>query len=1574
MSIGGEEGEPAYLIPSFKGGKKLKDPIAEFKKTGEHLGGPFKTWQEAEKFGEMRHQYVEKGQDIPTPLKTWGDMQDGGTLSEKVLVHDPQDYEGGHRYALKKTITPYKTNQEIKKYTKAATNPEDIDFLHNYRHTSGVDNKNATAVPYEGDRHWNIDRFITDPAFGKDYPNLKSDDGSIEAERRNVLADMFKYQMYQHPEQSKGKSFRQAKRFVRNEIDPRVEGPYFQNYMREGVYPVNTGGLTTFTNSNPFFAAWETMQGEEDPTNKNYRKNPWDDAKVEEVAKDYLKNTKKLSRKETREQIKKWKDESKSMIDDYYKPSNTPQTGEPPIQEMAMGGALPGAVGFTYARTQDPAPSNGKYTKKTKASAQDGKALSPDANDRSTLGFNTDDPAFQNIKANSFVPFDKKDFEGIRQNMAGYMSSPLYMDRLSKSIPDAENAKEIQKRRLDNLLSIKLNPKTVNEGTNYSSNSINLGATDFVDNAMVSHEIAHGTVPNLTTSYGKQNIFGKVANVVGDLFQPYEQFSNSELEKINIPLSGEVTTPGFINMLARREEHYKPQGTKASAKTAANETYGDLTGMRQLLLDNGVTTEFGQELTPELFKKATENKRVINSPAFKRMKLRFKDEDIIKMNNEVAMNDNAAPLTQAQNGNMFPKATLTLDDPKLNTPNNFELSTAIKSGTQDPTATNLETDSFGQAYNKARKKGKTNFSYQGKKYSTKYKGTPEEQLRQTGITDAQLHDKNIIQDQFARNLTPQGYDMSNAIFALFGKNKSRREMEDAAVNNKDLNRGMYPSDEIRRRLDAGNLYSGLPQKYNTFSVSKNKPSISKNKDDIYYSMTNDKLREQLRNKLITYDLDLQEEVPVHFKKYDNSIEYIPESPNKVILKDDSGVMFNFTASLGKDDKGDYVSYYDKWDIEPTDFGKPFEIYDKIYLKDLIKGYKPYTPKKQKGGVIKDDMGQWAHPGEVTEIGSNDITMQGVDYPVLGISDTGDTQMMYPDQDYKFDGDKVTEFPMKQNGGWLDKYKAQSGKTAAPYGSLQGDLPEVVVTSSKPSKWGNMKFAPYDPSNQPTISQWNPKPGEREAMAAAEQARKDEENSLYNNKHIKALRNSAFADWRPYALAGGITALPAIGSALGLGSTSTALATPIAGVPGLTGANVINAAFAYQAAKNLPNVASSIKTAYQNPTLNNLGNAALETGLTTLDALPFASSVAPGVKAAINASKESGLLSNAYKVNPFAFKSNSDAYTQGTANASSSNYIDDFISSNRSYFEEKAGEKLAGAKNRKAIAEGNKWFEDWANNPETARKIRQQIIDQKTFGKNNPEIFDRINTPETMGHYEYLTTYKPGAAEYPLADQKKDLIKTILGKNEYRTPMIHADNTGVSYRHGLSPWTSNVTSMDYYTPGNRLSGPGTWISRTPAMNQAARKSITIHENTHDWLRDDALTRLGYKDEIQSHLSQEAMDANTKWVTSGYDTKKNYLGYLADPTEVHARIMQARQHFGLTPTDKVTSEMAESMLQVIREGKTSINKQFADIFSSPKGAAQLFNKLPVVAPVAVGVGAAATTLPKEQKNCVWLNKYK
>jgi hypothetical protein len=60
------------------------------------------------------------------------------------------------------------------------------------------------------------------------------------------------------------------------------------------------------------------------------------------------------------------------MLNEYV--SNS--TGKDDLTTAAFGGSVggtfPGSTGFMYARTNSPAPSNGKYAKKTKASAQDG--------------------------------------------------------------------------------------------------------------------------------------------------------------------------------------------------------------------------------------------------------------------------------------------------------------------------------------------------------------------------------------------------------------------------------------------------------------------------------------------------------------------------------------------------------------------------------------------------------------------------------------------------------------------------------------------------------------------------------------------------------------------------------------------------------------------------------------------------------------------------------------------------------------------------------------------------------------------------------------------------------------------------------------------------------------------------------------------------------------------------------------------------------------------------------------------------------------------------------------------------
>ena len=83
-----------------------------------------------------------------------------------------------------------------------------------------------------------------------------------------------------------------------------------------------------------------------------------------------------------------------------------------------------------------------------------------------------------------------------------------------------------------------------------------------------------------------------------------------------------------------------------------------------------------------------------------------------------------------------------------------------------------------------------------------------------------------------------------------------------------------------------------------------------------------------------------------------------------------------------------------------------------------KNYSPIWERQfQNLGIIKDNNGYWNSNnwGKVVEIDSNDITMKGVDQPLLGISDEGDIQYMEPNKDYKFKGKKVREFPIARNG-------------------------------------------------------------------------------------------------------------------------------------------------------------------------------------------------------------------------------------------------------------------------------------------------------------------------------------------------------------------------------------------------------------------------------------------------------------------------------------------------------------------------------------------------------------------------------
>ena len=121
-------------------------------------------------------------------------------------------------------------------------------------------------------------------------------------------------------------------------------------------------------------------------------------------------------------------------------------------------------------------------------------------------------------------------------------------------------------------------------------------------------------------------------------------------------------------------------------------------------------------------------------------------------------------------------------------------------------------------------------------------------------------------------------------------------------------------------------------------------------------------------------------------------------------------------------------------------------------------FKPKTISKN-GSVIKDDMGQWAHPGEVTEISGNTMATHGYgDVPLYVVPDKGSPRIVQANTGtQKFPGaTKFTEFPMAQDGGWLDKYSPEpmrqdATRNVVPRKMTDKERVEAVATSDQAQK-------------------------------------------------------------------------------------------------------------------------------------------------------------------------------------------------------------------------------------------------------------------------------------------------------------------------------------------------------------------------------------------------------------------------------------------------------------------------------------------------------------------------------------------
>jgi hypothetical protein len=288
------------------------------------------------------------------------------------------------------------------------------------------------------------------------------------------------------------------------------------------------------------------------------------------------------------------------------------------------------------------------------------------------------------------------------------------------------------------------------------------------------------------------------------------------------------------------------------------------------------------------------------------------------------------------------------------------------------------------------------------------------------------------------------------------------------------------------------------------------------------------------------------------------------------------------------------------------------------------------------------------------------------------------------------------------------------------------------------------------------------------------------------------------------------------------------------------------------------------------------------------------------------------------------------------------------------------------KAKQSIEEGNQWLQDWVNHPATQQKI-DDIFDSN-FGLNTMSNLSREA-------YDRLKNYIPNGKAYPLKSQAKDFLdlrsKGYASKEGYPT-MIHQGNRGVSYTHHRMP----SAKPDHERFGN-------WTSLSPDMNEIERASTTIHEGTHDWLRQSTLNVLGYDTDVL-----QSLDPNVQRVVlqkrqleqagNSQDDIRRIMGendyaitYYANPAEVHARTMEIRNAFGIKPDQKITANDWEHIRLNGPRKANQISPFHFKMFDSNQSAADVMNRL-LVAPAAVGVGAAAMANQPEMKQGGQLTK--
>jgi len=648
--------------------------------------------------------------------------------------------------------------------------------------------------------------------------------------------------------------------------------------------------------------------------------------------------------------------------------------------QFAMGGSIPGSVGFMYARTNDPAPSNGKYAKKTKASAQDGTELEnayskwPALRNMGTAAVNKDYGLGLGLGYGGveFMHPDLKEVNydnGVLVNQSPGKNSTTYN-------PLTDDAQSV---RLDMLHGMHQDPTFSKHRDAFKQSVLSDPSIKGDMNHWYNEDKKKGRAGDGKDQWTNNYIDGQMRTL---LFEGDRKSRNYSDEEANQLLANPKIKKSFNKLNDYLKAGYSyGQGPRAN-NGAEMKYYQNGLDWKPRSMDDGgeVVPGENEELQiPSAWddKMASIKKTRLRGPGTRTrfMPPQLLDED------------------------QFEVEDVNYD--QLSAPHFVNSLTPVESKNYIPKMQDRFTDMENMYYTK-----NAEFNENWSNLNLLDESSNKIKLNTGRFTGAKVP-TNII-DELAKTSRKQNVSLGQLLTlmgreSMFGSGTDRNE--DRAGSKTSLMSGWNVAEDYQPynniRFLADNKVPGVKP---TPTPHGYEYEITDERAMNNYLRKNPKLLDQYKAKLdstkVLGDQDAFD-LAAKFLKKKGIKGYNPGDPRYEemfqkdydTLKQDKALMSYLKKKGYKYEQGGEMRYYQ----EGLDF-------------------KPKSISKNGSNVIKDDRGQWAYPGEITEIGSNQITMQGVPYPVLGISDTGDTQMMYPNEEYQYDGESVTEYPMMAEGG------------------------------------------------------------------------------------------------------------------------------------------------------------------------------------------------------------------------------------------------------------------------------------------------------------------------------------------------------------------------------------------------------------------------------------------------------------------------------------------------------------------------------------------------------------------------------